>query len=1343
MTDGLLLAEIQHDRLLRRYDTIIVDEAHERSLNIDFLLGYLQAAPAAAARPQAHHHLGDDRPRALRRALRRRAGRRGLRPHVPGRGPLPAARDGGRADARPDRRDRRRGRRARCARAAGDVLVFLSGEREIRDTADALRGRLRRRRRGPAALRAAVDRRAAARLRSPHSAAARVVLATNVAETSLTVPGHPLRRRPGHRAHQPLQRAAEGPAAADRADLAGVGRPAQGPLRAHVADGICIRLYAEEDFDERPRFTDPEILRTNLASVILQMAALGLGDDRGLPVPRPARPPPGPRRRHLLHELGALDAEDPAAADAGSAGASRSCRSTRGWRGWCSRPTGCGCADEVIVIAAALSIQDPRERPAEQAGAGRPAARALRRRALGLPRLPEPVALPARAAARAVGQPVPQALQGRVPALPARARVAGPRRPAAPGGQGASGVDAQPARRPSPTTIHLALLAGPALARRRCTTRARREYAGRARRALRVLPGLGAGAQAADVGDGRRARRDLAAVGPRRRADRARRGSSRSPSTSSSARTPSRAGSAKRGVGRRDRARDAVRAADRRRAHGRLRAHRPGAVARAVHPPRAGRGRLGRRATRSSTRNARAASRRSRRSRSARAGATSSSTTRRSSPSSTSAIPADVVSGAHFDRWWRDARRRDPDLLDLHARAARRPGRAPTRSTRAARPTGWRQGDLVLRAELPLRAGRRARRRDRPRAADARSPQLRPRRLRLARARACGSSSSRRCCARCPRSCAAALVPVPDVAARGARAPAAAARAAARRARARARGAARRARPARGAGTSRACPPHLRDDASASRTTTGSVRRRGRRPRRAARRGCARACAPSSRRRPRRARAHGLTRVDDRRRCRARSRCRAPATPCAPTRRSSTRATPSACARSRRPRRRPRRCGPARGGCCCSTIAVARALRAATGSAAAAQLALADRAARQRRRGARRRDRRGARRADRRGRRPGVGRGRLRAPARPRRRRPRRPHAARDRRRRSSRSSTPSREVRRALEALRRRRAAAGARATSRASSARLVYPRLRRRDRRRAGCPTSSATCAAPQRRLERLPDARRRRPRPHARRPASSRPPTSASTRGRRPPVPPACARSAGCSRSCASATSRRGSARAGRCRASGSGARWRRRSARAAQRGVSWSQPTKMVRGVGGHVVAAGAAVHVVARAVASVDPIVARAAGEHVGAGPAIDPIRAGPARDAVAAGAALEVVRARSAALTAVRAACAVEGVGAAAPRDRVRRRCARVGVRARAAGERGGPGGYPASASAAASAASVRRDFMARGERTAVALAAGSAVACGGARRTGTAWLGKAGGVGAARRLCRVCWSLA
>ena len=228
MTDGLLLAEIQRDRLLRRYDTIIVDEAHERSLNIDFLLGYLTRHPAAAARPQADRHVGDDRPRALRAHF----------------DDAPVVEVSGRTypvEVRYRRRvedDAERDQAEAIGDAVdellregpGDVLVFLSGEREIRDTADALRGRC-----GADVeilpLYARLSHAEQQRVFQPHRAR-RVVLATNVAETSLTVPGIRYVVDPGTARDQPLQRAAEGPAAADRAGLAGVGRPAQGPLRA-------------------------------------------------------------------------------------------------------------------------------------------------------------------------------------------------------------------------------------------------------------------------------------------------------------------------------------------------------------------------------------------------------------------------------------------------------------------------------------------------------------------------------------------------------------------------------------------------------------------------------------------------------------------------------------------------------------------------------------------------------------------------------------------------------------------------------------------------------------------------------------------------------------------------------------------------------------------------------------------------------------------------------------------------------------------------------------------------------------------------------------------------------
>src|SRR4051794_30359970 len=286
MTDGLLLAEIQRDRRLRRYDTVIVDEAHERSLNIDFLLGYL-------------HRLLPQRP-DLKLVITsatidpgRFSEHFGGAPVVEGSGrtyPVevrhrPLAAEVAAADdveedaveAGPDRapvdaigdaveellRD-----------GPGDVLVFLSGEREIRDTAEALTGRLPSRIE-VLPLYARLAPQEQQRVFKPHDAR-RVVLATNVAETSLTVPGIGSVVDPGtarisrYSSRLKVQRLPIEPVSQASADQR-KGR------RGRQADGICIRLYAEEDFEERPRFTDPEILRTNLASVLLQMAALGLG----------------------------------------------------------------------------------------------------------------------------------------------------------------------------------------------------------------------------------------------------------------------------------------------------------------------------------------------------------------------------------------------------------------------------------------------------------------------------------------------------------------------------------------------------------------------------------------------------------------------------------------------------------------------------------------------------------------------------------------------------------------------------------------------------------------------------------------------------------------------------------------------------------------------------------------------------------------------------------------------------------------------------------------------------------------------------------------------------------
>ena len=418
---------------------------------------------------------------------------------------------------------------------SGDVLVFLSGEREIRDTAEALSGRL------PndvdiLPLYARLSTREQQRVFRPHDGR-RIVLATNVAETSLTVPGIRYVVDPGtarisrYSARLKVQRLPIEPISQASADQR-KGRCGR------VADGICIRLYSEEDFEQRPRFTDPEILRTNLASVILQMKAAGLGDVEDFPFLDP------PDRRQvrdgirLLDELAALDGDE---------------RLTPLGRRLAQLPVDPrlgrmvlegdrrGCAGEVIVIAAALSIVDPRERPADK----REEADALHARFADersdFLALREPLGLPARAAAGAVGQPVPQALPRGVPAPPARARVAGPRGAAAPGGEGRRGEVQHVAGRAGRDPRRAAL--GPALAdrharrRRGASTRARAARASRSGRARRWRASSRAGRWSPSW-----SRRRGCGAGPPRGSSRA--GPSRSPATSSSAATTRRTGSA-------------------------------------------------------------------------------------------------------------------------------------------------------------------------------------------------------------------------------------------------------------------------------------------------------------------------------------------------------------------------------------------------------------------------------------------------------------------------------------------------------------------------------------------------------------------------------------------------------------------------------------------------------------------------------------------------------------------------------------------------------------------------------------------------------------------------------
>ena len=373
MTDGILLAELQRDRDLRRYDTIIIDEAHERSLNIDFLLGYLKrllprrpdlkviitSATIDVDRFAAHFDApvvevsGRTYPVEVR-----------YRPLLE----LPEDDEEGEPVQRDQTEAILEAVRELSTEGPGDVLVFLPGEREIRDTADAFEA-LRNDRLEIVPLYSRLSAADQHKVFSSHpSIVRRVVLATNVAETSLTVPGiryvvdtgvarisrYSVRTKVQRLPIEPISQAS----ANQRSGRCG-----------RVSEGIAIRLYSEEDFGARPEFTDPEILRTNLASVILQMASLRLGDIARFPFVEP------PDRRNvkagtdLLEELGAVATE--AASRPGvrlTAVGKRLARLPIDPRlgRMILEAERLGCLRDVLVIAAALSIQDPRERPEEQ-----------------------------------------------------------------------------------------------------------------------------------------------------------------------------------------------------------------------------------------------------------------------------------------------------------------------------------------------------------------------------------------------------------------------------------------------------------------------------------------------------------------------------------------------------------------------------------------------------------------------------------------------------------------------------------------------------------------------------------------------------------------------------------------------------------------------------------------------------------------------------------------------------------------------------------------------------------------------------------------------------------------
>ncbi|HET8780696.1 MAG TPA: ATP-dependent RNA helicase HrpA [Agromyces sp.] len=415
MTDGILLNEIHRDRDLRRYDTIIIDEAHERSLNIDFLLGYLKrllprrpdlkvivtsatidpesfakhfadasGEPAPVVEVSGRTYPVEVRYRPLVGGLDTRPTASGAtRP--PGRDAPPPPEEDDEGAAAEDK-DVQRGILEALdeleRESSGDVLVFLSGESEIRDAEAAVRAHYAGGRGGETEVLPLYGRLSSAdqhRVFEPSKVAGlrrRIVLATNVAETSLTVPGiryvvdagtarisrYSVRSKVQRLPIEPISQAS----ANQRSGRSG-----------RTSDGIAVRLYSEQDFERRPEFTDPEILRTNLAAVILQMASLGLGAVEAFPF---LTPPDSRGIRdglELLRELGALD-EGVSAPGAPQPAEERGPQLTRVGRQLARLPIeprfarmvleskSQGVSREVLAIVAGLTIQDPRERPLEK-----------------------------------------------------------------------------------------------------------------------------------------------------------------------------------------------------------------------------------------------------------------------------------------------------------------------------------------------------------------------------------------------------------------------------------------------------------------------------------------------------------------------------------------------------------------------------------------------------------------------------------------------------------------------------------------------------------------------------------------------------------------------------------------------------------------------------------------------------------------------------------------------------------------------------------------------------------------------------------------------------------------
>jgi len=373
MTDGILLAETQSDRFLSKYDTIIIDEAHERSLNIDFLLGYLKqllpkrpdlkvivTSATIDAERFAQHFAQGDQPAPVIEVSGR------LYPVETRYRPVNLPEDD--VEGEGEERDLFDAIADACDELSrlgqGDILVFLPGEREIREAAEALRKHALGRFGPQSEILPLFSRLSAAeqdRIFAPHTGR-RIVLATNVAETSLTVPGiryvvdaglarvkrYSYRNKVEQLQVEKISRAS----ANQRAGRCG-----------RVAAGVCTRLYDEPDYNQRPEFTDPEILRSSLAGVILRMKALNLGKVEDFPFLENPQPKAIADGYALLQELGALD-DDNELTQTGREIARlpidpRVARMIAAAKQY-------GCLKEMLIIASALSVQDPRERPIDK-----------------------------------------------------------------------------------------------------------------------------------------------------------------------------------------------------------------------------------------------------------------------------------------------------------------------------------------------------------------------------------------------------------------------------------------------------------------------------------------------------------------------------------------------------------------------------------------------------------------------------------------------------------------------------------------------------------------------------------------------------------------------------------------------------------------------------------------------------------------------------------------------------------------------------------------------------------------------------------------------------------------